>query len=72
MVKKTILTILLELIFVILFNVIFFMVGGTEHEASVWISYGDIGLITLSLIAILYAILRFALWIVALVLSVRG
>lgn len=32
----------LELVFLVIFNVIFFMVGGTQHNTSVWISYGFI------------------------------
>lgn len=40
--KKTILYILLELIFLILFNTVFFLVGGFSHPVSVWISYGFI------------------------------
>lgn len=40
--KKTILNILLDLIFVIIFNTIFFMAGGTEHPTSVWLSYAFI------------------------------
>ncbi len=38
--KKTILHILLDLVFLAVFNVLFFVVGGTEHIASIWISYG--------------------------------
>lgn len=37
--KKNILWILLDLVFLIIFNAIFFVVGGSEHPASVWISY---------------------------------
>lgn len=40
--KKSILYILLDLIFLVIFNVVFFVAGGTEHPASVWISYGFI------------------------------
>lgn len=49
--KKTMLRILLNLIFVIVFNVVFFLVGGTEHSVSVWISYGFIHFSYLMLIA---------------------
>lgn len=42
MTKKDVLWRLLESIFLILFNVIFFLLGGFEHPASVWISYGFI------------------------------
>ena len=38
--KKTILYLLLDFVFLAIFNLIFFMVGGSEHPASVWISYG--------------------------------
>ncbi len=38
--KKTILWILLDLIFVLIFNTIFFTVGGADHPVSVWLSYG--------------------------------
>ena len=37
--KKSFLYILLELVFIAVFNIVFFVVGGTEHPASVWISY---------------------------------
>lgn len=40
--KKSILYILLDLVFLIVFNTIFFVLGGTEHSVSVWISYGFI------------------------------
>lgn len=40
--KKSILYILLDLVFLAVFNTVFFVVGGTEHPASVWISYGFI------------------------------
>ena len=40
--KKRTLWILLDLVFLIVFNVVFFVAGGTEHSASVWISYGFI------------------------------
>jgi hypothetical protein len=41
--KKTlILWILLDSLFLIVFNIIFFLVAGTEHNESVWISYGFI------------------------------
>ncbi len=40
--KKSILYIILDLIFLAVFNTVFFVVGGTEHPASVWISYGFI------------------------------
>lgn len=37
--KKSILWILLDLIFLIVFNTVFFLIAGTNHVASVWISY---------------------------------
>ena len=40
--KKKILWIILCFLFLIVFNVVFFVVGGMEHKASVWISYGFI------------------------------
>lgn len=40
--KKSILYILLDLVFLAVFNTVFFVAGGTEHPASVWISYGFI------------------------------
>lgn len=40
--KKSILYILLDLVFLAVFNTVFFVVGGTDHPASVWISYGFI------------------------------
>lgn len=40
--KKSILYILLDLIFLAVFNTVFFAAGGTEHPASVWIAYGFI------------------------------
>lgn len=42
--KKNVLWILLDLVFLIVFNTVFFVAGGTEHNASVWISYGFIHL----------------------------
>ena len=41
--KKTgVLWIIMKLIFPIVFNALFFVGGGTEHNASVWLSYGFI------------------------------
>lgn len=40
--KKSILLILLDLVFLVVFNVVFFVAGGTQHPVSVWISYGFI------------------------------
>lgn len=40
--KKSVLWILLDLVFLIVFNIVFFVMGGAQHPASVWISYGFI------------------------------
>ena len=40
--KKSLLFILLDLVFLAVFNIVFFVIGGTEQPASVWISYGFI------------------------------
>ena len=40
--KKSLLYILLDLVFLVVFNIVFFVVGGVEHVASVWIAYGFI------------------------------
>ena len=40
--KVNVLWIILGLIFLVIFNVIFFVVGGVEHIASVWLSYAFI------------------------------
>lgn len=40
--KTTVLWWLLGLLFLVVFNLLFFVIGGTEHNASVWISYGFI------------------------------
>ena len=40
--KKTILWIILDLIFLAVFNTVFFVLTGLQHPASVWISYGFI------------------------------
>lgn len=37
--KKTILWIILDLIFLVVFNTVFFTLSGLHHPASVWISY---------------------------------
>ena len=42
--KSIIIKIIISLVFLILFNVCFFLIGGTEHNLSVWISYGFIHL----------------------------
>ncbi len=40
--KKAVLYILLDLVFLIVFNAVFFLLGGAEHKTSVWLSYGFI------------------------------
>ena len=40
--KKTVLWWILDSIFIVVFNIVFFTIGGTEHPASVWIAYGFI------------------------------
>lgn len=40
--KLNVLRIILCSIFLVVFNVFFFVIGGTEHNLSVWISYGFI------------------------------
>ncbi len=40
--KKSVLWIILDLVFLIVFNTVFFVAGGFEHPASVWLSYGFI------------------------------
>ena len=37
--RKSVLWVALDLVFLIVFNTIFFVVGGTAHSASVWLSY---------------------------------
>ena len=40
--KKNVLWGILNLIFLIVFNALFYVLGGVEHNASVWMSYGFI------------------------------
>ena len=40
--KQNVLWVLLDLVFLVVFNIVFFVVGGTEHEPSAWLSYGFI------------------------------
>jgi hypothetical protein len=40
--KTSVLWIILDLIFLVIFNTFFFVLGGTGHSVSVWISYGFI------------------------------
>ena len=38
--KKKFLWIILDLIFLVIFNMVFFVISGIVHPTSVWISYG--------------------------------
>lgn len=49
--KKTVLSILLDLVFLVVFNLVFFLIGGTSHVASVWIAYGFIHFAYLMVVA---------------------
>lgn len=49
--KKSVLWIILDLFFLIVFNTVFFVAGGFEHPASVWLSYGFIHFAYLMVIA---------------------
>ena len=49
--KKSALWIILDLVFLIVFNTVFFVAGGFEHPASVWLSYGFIHFAYLMVIA---------------------
>jgi hypothetical protein len=49
--KKANLWAILDLVFLAIFNVLFFLLGGTEHSTSVWISYGFIHFSYLMLLA---------------------
>ncbi|MCM1190310.1 MAG: hypothetical protein NC541_13570 [bacterium] len=49
--KKTVLYTLMDLVFLIVFNTLFFLLGGTEHPASVWLSYGFIHFAYLMVVA---------------------
>lgn len=40
--RKAVYATILDLIFIIVFNIVFFVSGGSEHPTSVWISYGFI------------------------------
>lgn len=40
--RKNILKNVLRLIFIVVFNIFFFVIGGAQHPASVWIAYGFI------------------------------
>ena len=52
MMKKTkLFATLSSLIFLIAFNAVFFIVGGTDHPVSVWLAYGMVHLSYLLLIA---------------------
>lgn len=49
--KKSVLWIILDLVFLIVFNTVFFVARGFEHPASVWLSYGFIHFAYLMVIA---------------------
>lgn len=49
--KKTVLWILLDLVFLAIFNTVFFIAGGNDHPASVWLSFGFIHFAYLMVIA---------------------
>ena len=49
--KKSVLWILLDLVFLIVLNIVFFVMGGAQHPASVWISYGFIHFAYIMLVA---------------------
>ncbi len=49
--KKSILYILLDSVFLAVFNTVFFVIGGTEHPATVWISYAFIHLAYIMVLA---------------------
>lgn len=54
--KKTILHILLDFVFLVVFNVLFFVIGGTEHIATVWISYGFIHLAYITILGSVFLV----------------
>ena len=49
--KKTVLWIILDLILIVVFNTVFFVLSGFQHPASVWIAYGFIHFAYLMVIA---------------------
>ena len=49
--KKTVLWIILDLVFLAIFNTVFFIAGGNDHPASVWLSFGFIHFAYLMVIA---------------------
>lgn len=49
---------MLDLVFLAVFNTVFFVVGGTEHPTSVWISYGFIHFSYLMILATPFLIRR--------------
>ncbi len=48
--KKKFLWIILDLIFLVIFNMVFFVISGIVHPTSVWISYGFIHLAYITLL----------------------
>lgn len=51
MTKKSVLFILLDSVFLAIFNLVFFVVGGVNHAASTWIAYGFIHFAYLMVVA---------------------
>lgn len=49
--KQSVLWALLDLVFLAVFNVVFFVAGGTDHPASVWLAYAFIHFAYLMVIA---------------------
>lgn len=54
--KKPLFNLMLDLIFLVVFNIVFFVIGGTEHPLSVWISYGFIHFSYLMILATPYLV----------------
>jgi hypothetical protein len=44
MAKRAVLLVIIYSVFIVLFNACFFLIGGTQHPASVWLSYAFIHL----------------------------
>lgn len=54
--KKPLFNLMLDLIFLVVFNIVFFVIGGTEHPLSVWISHGFIHFSYLMILATPYLV----------------
>lgn len=52
--RDTFLKVLAQLVFPVVFNVLFFVIGGTQHTAGTWVSYGFIHAAYLCLLAVPY------------------